>query len=81
MKYIFIVLLSGFISVSATASEVNKSKIRSCQKIVNQLEHNRDLKRQGGSSSYKNSLRKRRQALDKEYGQRQCYMVKEHLKR
>ncbi len=81
MKYIFVVLLSGLISVSALASEVDQRKVKACQGIVDQLEHNKDLKRQGGSSSYKNTLRKRRQALDKKYGQLQCYMVKEHLDR
>ncbi len=81
MKYITAVLLSAFISVSISAEEVDQRKVRSCQDIVDHLEHIKSLRKHAGSSQQKNSLRKRRQALDKEYGQLQCYTVKEHLKR
>lgn len=81
MKYIVVMLLSGMISMNISADEVNQRKVDTCQHIVDQLEHIKDLKRKGGSSQYKNSLRKQRQSLDKKYGQLQCYTVKEFLER
>lgn len=81
MQYIVIMLLSAFISTSISADEVDQRKVVTCQHIVDQLEHIKDLKRKGGSSQYKNSLRKQRQSLDKKYGQLQCYRIKEYLER
>lgn len=81
MKYIFVMLISSFLSMNISAESVDQRKVKSCQYIVDELEQLKDLKRKGGSSQYKNTLRKQRQSLDKKYGQLQCYTIKEHLKR
>ena len=67
--------------MNISADDLDHRQVSSCQNIVDQLERIKKLKKKGGSSQYKNSLRQQRQGLDKKYGQLQCYRVKEHLDR